>query len=823
MSLENSIKILDYKILNISSMEQYNQSNIIPLQKFPKLLRLNGTPWTSERFCHYPQKIIIKFPYLVNLFQINILSNSKKISRKLQFYYYFPDDFEKDINYKDNEIPFKKIGFVNLRDNKQCNYSVREYKKIFIKIRCLYLKIELENNYPNNFNKFQQVGLSSIEFFGRYLGKHLNLLTNNIDEDDVIFSNVERILKEVCPEAYDNLNKFVNNKKNLDYADYEEIKGRLDEIMKDAKKIYQIELLEKEASKDNDFDKAIEYKNKKEKAKYILKSKGDEINKLYKNEFNTNDFNLEKENMINGKNGNKYENENSLRNSDQFKEDDLNSNNNNNNNNNNNKKMKKSYSAPEINSEKEKNKNLYNNNKNYNNNNEINPVEEIDPRYLNSFSTLASFLDQDGLRNLLSSKMGNKLEGFKLINSKLDEIFSESNENMLDSVYELIELIGLILEDKNTLFLKPVSDLIEKLIDKISNNENMMNDNKLKNLINKNIMSKIKETIGEGSELKKLEKFDKATELFLYILDKNIFNLDTLIKSLLIDDINTLNSNNNSYSNNNLQNNKIYSKLNIIKKILEDFDNKVNNNMTSRESFPKDLIAEYILLNTKNKDIKIRNLIDELFKIYIELFGLDDLKENALLHFDQESDYKKLSNLFPALKPLFNQFLKNTEEVNLFIPSQKPKKEKKPLMQNSFQINFIKNNSPSKKEKSKEKDKYKEGICQLCKFDLGSKSMEEHINECKMYTKCEGCGEHIKVEKLNNHKLNFCKNKKKFKQCNKCKEAISSDLYNLHVDKNVCNPIKLNMSRCPFCHHDIEKDQDGFYQHLIIDGCAYQT
>ena len=97
MSLENSIKILDYKILNISSMEQYNQSNIIPLQKFPKLLRLNGTPWTSERFCHYPQKIIIKFPYLVNLSQINILSNSKKISRKLQFYYYFPDDFEKDL------------------------------------------------------------------------------------------------------------------------------------------------------------------------------------------------------------------------------------------------------------------------------------------------------------------------------------------------------------------------------------------------------------------------------------------------------------------------------------------------------------------------------------------------------------------------------------------------------------------------------------------------------------------------------------------------------------------------------------------------------
>ena len=800
------MKILDYQILNISSIEQSDQTNIIPIQKLPKLLRLNGTPWTSERFCQYPQKIIIKFPYLVNLSQINILSNSKKISRRLQFYYYFPDDFEKDIIYKDNEIPFKKIGFVNLRDNKQCNYSVREYKKIFIKIRCLYLKIELENNYTNHFNKFQQVGLSSVEFIGRYLGKHLNLLTSNIDEGDSIFYNVEKILYEVCPDTYDNLNKFVNNKKNLDYSDYEEIKGRKDEIVKDAKKIYQIELLEKEASKDNDFDKAIEFKNKKEKSKYILKNKAQEINKLYKNEFDTNDLNLEKEDRnINGKNRNKYDNENSLTNRNQFIDDDLN-----------NKKMKKSYSAPEINTEKENNNIYNNNNKNKNNNQEIIPIEELDPKDIKKFGSLLPFIDQDGLRNLLSSKMGNKLEGFKLLNSKLDEIFSDPNGNIIDSVYELIELIGQILEDKNTLFLKPVSDLIENVLDKISNNEEMMNDNKLKDLVNKNIINNIKENIGEGSELKKLGKLDKASELFLSVLDKNIFNFDKLIKSILVDDINTLSSSDN-FGNNNIQNNKIYSKLNILKKIMEDFDNKVENNFTSKESFPKDLISEFILLNSKNKDIKIRKLIDELFKIYIDIFGLDDLKQNALLHFTEESEYKRLSNLFPSLKPLFNKFLKNTEEVNLFIPSQKPKKEEKPLIQNSFEINYINKNSPKNKEKDKK------NICELCKMNFGSKNNEEHINECKMYTKCEGCGENIKVEKLNNHKLNFCKNKKKYKQCNKCKEAINADLYNLHVDKNVCNPVKINMNRCPFCHHDIEKDQEGFYQHLIIDGCAYQT
>ena len=53
--------------------------------------------------------------------------------------------------------------------------------------------------------------------------------------------------------------------------------------------------------------------------------------------------------------------------------------------------------------------------------------------------------------------------------------------------------------------------------------------------------------------------------------------------------------------------------------------------------------------------------------------------------------------------------------------------------------------------------------------------------------------------------------------------VIQTDLYKIHIDKNLCNPLKINMSRCPFCHHDIEKDQQGFYQHLVVDGCAYQN
>ena len=818
MKLENSNSNLDYKIINLTSIEQNDLTNVIPFDKLPRLLRINGTPWTSERFCSYPQKIIIKFHHVVNISQINILSHSKKISRRLQFYYYYPDDIDKNKQYEYDEIPFRKLGFINLRDNKQCNYSVRELKKIFVKIRCLFIKIELENNYKNYFNKYQQVGISCIEFIGRYLGKYsnLNFLSNDeYDKNGLIKSNIKRILNEVCPDTYNNLNKYVNNKKNYNSGDYDEIKGKFDDIKNDAKKIYQVELLEKEASRDNDFDKAIEFKNKKEKGKYALKEKATEINKLFKNDFINNNLDLERSNAnrrkINNNNNNENGNENNLNNDE--------------NNINTSKKMTKSFSAPEINSQNENNsiKNL----------NQTIPLDELDEKQVKKFNSLINFINQDGLRNLLSPKIANKLEGIKTLNSKLDELFSSSGDELNNNILQLLDAIGLILEDKNTLFLKQISDLIEGTIKRISYDENMKNDPKIKTSLTKNIVNKVRENIGLGVEFKKQGKMDKAAELFQLILDKNILNFDNLVKSLLLDDITILNSNenplnniNNSNSNNNLQNNKIYSKLNIIKRILEDFDNKVDDNITTKETFPKEAVAEFILLNMNNKDNKIKKLINDSLKLYIDLFGFEDLQEKSLYYFKGQNELEKIANQFPALKPLFNKFLTNSE-VNIFIPSQIKQKPK--LIKNSFEINYLyrkyKGNNINDIDMNNIENKNKkiENICELCKMNIGEKSNEEHITECKMYTTCEACSEIIKVELLNNHRLELCINKNNYKQCDKCKEAIPNEIYNLHIEKNICNPIKSDMSRCPFCHHDIEKEQEGFYQHLVIDGCAYQV
>ena len=521
MKLETHSTTLDFRVISITSMEQHDIIDINPTVKLTKLLKLGGKSWTSERFCSYPQKIIIEFPYPVNLYQLNILSHNKKISRRLRFYYYFPTDTENMI-FDYTQIPFSFIGYVNLRDNKANNYNIREYKKIFIKIRCQYLKIELEKNYINGYNKYDQVGLIHIECIGRNLEEYIFLASNN-DKNNLINRNVEKILKGLCPVIFDKLIKFVNDKKNQGYANYDEIKNKLNDLIRFAKKIYQIELFEKESMNENDNGKVMEFQTKKEKAKNELKDFAAEINKLFQSELDNDTDNDNNDNSGYDIEGNIDEDDNNgidtiinkfnnnIDNNNEFSEEDSKEKNEKIN-------LKNSSHFPEI--------SIIEDNKDYIDEKE-NSVEELDPKFLKSFSLLMPHIKENGLKNLLSQNIGYKLEGFKILNANLDKIFSD--ENLKDIIYELINLIGMFLEDKNTLGLKQTSDLIENLFNRISEEDDIKNDKKLQSHINKNIMNVLKENFGKEGDQTLFNKMDKPTELFLSILDKNIFNFDSLI------------------------------------------------------------------------------------------------------------------------------------------------------------------------------------------------------------------------------------------------------------------------------------------------------
>ena len=158
---------LNYKIIKLSSSEDSSSGSNQKIISFEN-------SWSSEMFCSYPQQIIIQFDNPVNLRQINIISHEKKISEKISFFSFCP---QKDIyipNY--NIVNYENIGFINFNQNFASNFQTRELQKILINIKCLYLKIELEKNYINDYNPYHQVGLVNIDFYGYKLSGYSNLL-----------------------------------------------------------------------------------------------------------------------------------------------------------------------------------------------------------------------------------------------------------------------------------------------------------------------------------------------------------------------------------------------------------------------------------------------------------------------------------------------------------------------------------------------------------------------------------------------------------------------------------------------------------------------
>ena len=92
MKNNKNLSKINFKVLSISSIEEDNSIN--PKDKLSKLLQHGGYPWTSERFCSYPQEIIIQFDSPSHLYQINVLSHDKKISRRLTFFSFSPIEYD---------------------------------------------------------------------------------------------------------------------------------------------------------------------------------------------------------------------------------------------------------------------------------------------------------------------------------------------------------------------------------------------------------------------------------------------------------------------------------------------------------------------------------------------------------------------------------------------------------------------------------------------------------------------------------------------------------------------------------------------------------
>jgi hypothetical protein len=266
-----SLPKLDFRILSSSSSE-LSEGSLDEIKK--PLSKSRG--WYSSKYCTYPQSIYLAFGTPINLRQINLLSHEKKISEKISFYAYCPKG---DISVKDYKtIPYLNFGYIKLNDNSDNNFKAREFKKVFVDVKCLYLRIDFSKNYSNAHNPFNQVSLINIEFFGYKLPGYRNSLINIEITDDnqekledlSPTKNVNRnknsksfniFLEELCGDKIQELNgKLAESTRNQNSNECFRIKECINEINNIGKKLYDLQMKKNEAVNEENFDKAQELK-----------------------------------------------------------------------------------------------------------------------------------------------------------------------------------------------------------------------------------------------------------------------------------------------------------------------------------------------------------------------------------------------------------------------------------------------------------------------------------------------------------------------------------------------------------------------------------
>ena len=162
--MKNDKKIIDYSVVGATSEDPEH-----PLYSIISNEKKEG--WCSSPFCKYPQEIIIQLNKPSKLSQINLTLHESKIPTKIDFYYFYPEQKkEKGKNKKEsfdlNNIPFLKLGFITPNSNQKTNFKAREFQKIKINQNVYFIKFVLHKNHINLENKFNQVSIISVEFFG---------------------------------------------------------------------------------------------------------------------------------------------------------------------------------------------------------------------------------------------------------------------------------------------------------------------------------------------------------------------------------------------------------------------------------------------------------------------------------------------------------------------------------------------------------------------------------------------------------------------------------------------------------------------------------
>lgn len=147
MSSKNPKKpnILKFRIMSVSSEERdYPARNLLVPKKGNK-------GWQTQRFCVFPQELILSFSGKCHISSMQLLSHQAKVATRIDIL------VSTGAVGGQGNLAFKKIGYFMLSSNDSSNYQSRELKTVYIDSGALYLKLVVHKPHSNSLNLFNQV------------------------------------------------------------------------------------------------------------------------------------------------------------------------------------------------------------------------------------------------------------------------------------------------------------------------------------------------------------------------------------------------------------------------------------------------------------------------------------------------------------------------------------------------------------------------------------------------------------------------------------------------------------------------------------------
>ena len=692
-SYKNRINPLTYNFVNFTSQDPFHPIN--------RLLEKNNNTqggWVSNRYCVYPQEILIQFPSMVNIRQINILVNESKIPKMIEFINCIPIG-EKNkfiINNNNNsriipsEFMYENIGFIKLSSNIESNYKARELRKIYININTEYIKLKIHRNYINNLNMFCQVGIVSLDFFGtkKEIKKKIILddINNNITTDTNNINDTIETLFDVCFNTDEIEEKFIDEKmdkktndklkelieemnlkrENEEYDECKIIKDKIDKIRKISLKIYTLEEEKRGYAIKNDFDKAKEIKNNIEKIRKLLDFY---LSDDYNNKQNQNNNNENNGNIFVGQSQEELKTEDFLEYDEIILPVVL-------------KKIKKEKNISFNNSGSNSGENSLDSIENMKDMEQIEkkPLEELDNNIKNKYELLICFVGEDTLRKIFSKFIYYKEEGFDILKIKVKEIINEQKNTSEANKYIvlLIDIIYNFLGDKHPSVVYKCLDIFSNILEAIEE-KSKLSKVSYDFTITKKILNKIKEKLNDISKKVRL----KASELYCFMLDTDFCEYNTLLIELIENEVFnhfnkyllSINRNRrykyNSYDDYNHNRNEIKSskqliitKMDIFLQVLKNFNDAVKKKKTDKQKFPQNILGDFIIMNINHPKDEVREKTKDLMINFIKIFGNKIFNKMQMVIDDKElckifQDKKELKIAYDNLKNKKNTKIKN--------------------------------------------------------------------------------------------------------------------------------------------------------------------